>query len=142
MTEMAERRDALDEEIIKKHIIEKNITNAQRQASGLYYVPKTPGTGDLIQKGDSVRVHYIGKFLDGYKFESSYDNNQPLRTKVGVVGMIVKGMDEGLQLMRKDEVATLILPSNLGYGMYGNGGSIPGRTVIQFEVKVLSVKKN
>jgi len=110
-----DERKALDEQEIQAYMTANNITNAQRQASGLYYVPQTPGTGNKIQKGNSVSMHYITRDIYGNKYESTYDTGQPrLVSKVGL-GEVIKGWDEGLQLMSANEKATLIIPSHLGY---------------------------
>ncbi|PIQ20144.1 MAG: hypothetical protein COW65_16670 [Cytophagales bacterium CG18_big_fil_WC_8_21_14_2_50_42_9] len=126
-----DEQKALDEAEIQAYLTENNITNAQRQASGLYYVPKTAGTGNKIQKGNTVRIHYIGKYYNGVKFDSSYDTGQPLLiNKVGS-GEVIKGWDEGLQLMQLNETATLIVPSYLGYS---------DRLIRIFDINVLEVK--
>ena len=110
-----DERKALDDLEIQAYIEANKITNAQRQPSGLYYIPQSPGTGNTIQKGNSVSMHYITRDVYGNKFESTYDTGRPrLVTKVGS-GEVIKGWDEGLQLMSANEKATLIIPSHLGY---------------------------
>jgi len=124
-----------DESSIKAYLTANNITNAQRQPSGLYYIPQTPGTGDKIQKGNAVRMHYIMRDIYGNKHESSYDTGQPrLVAKVGS-GEVIKGWDEGLQLMSLNETATLIIPSHLGYTT-----SYTPDIIRVMEINVLEVK--
>src|SRR5687768_13656010 len=72
--ELAEEQRQKDEQYIKEYLTYYNIQNAQRQPSGVYYIPQTPGTGAQIQKGSTVKIHYIGKFLNRSKFESTYDS--------------------------------------------------------------------
>lgn len=43
------------------------------------------GDGDVIpiKKGETVAiVHYVGRLLDGTKFDSSYDRHKPLEFKI------------------------------------------------------------
>ncbi len=39
--------------------------------SGLKYVDLAPGTGPAVKTGDEVTVNYVGKLLDGTKFDAS-----------------------------------------------------------------------
>lgn len=128
----------LDDQYIQEYLTYNKITNFTKTTTGLYYLPQQAGTGAKIQKGNSVTMHYIGRFLNGQKFESSYDSGLPLTFKVGA-NEVVRGWDEGAQLMSNQEKATLIIPSHLGYGRYGSG-NIPAGTVLVFEMSVLNVK--
>lgn len=140
--ELVKKQREIDDAEISAYITANNIQNAQRQTSGLYYVPQTVGTGAQVQKGSTVKIHYIGRVLGGgilYKFESTYDSGNPGNFKMGV-SQVVPGMEEGLLLMKSGEKATIYIPSYLGYGRYGNYSSIPGNAVLVFEISVLEVK--
>ena len=49
----------------------KNKLNAQRTPSGLAYAVTTPGSGPAPARGDSVRVRYTGRLLNGKVFDSN-----------------------------------------------------------------------
>jgi peptidylprolyl isomerase len=99
------------------------------------------GSGAEATKGKIVKVHYTGKLVNGKKFDSSKDRNQPFEFKLGK-GEVIKGWDEGLQGMRVGGVRTLRLPPAYGYGEYGTGpgGPIGPNQVLLFEVELLDVK--
>jgi FKBP-type peptidyl-prolyl cis-trans isomerase len=130
-----------EDQLIQEYLVANNITTAQRQASGLYYIPGTPGNGTKIQKTNTVQVHYIGRLLNygSAKFESTYENGQTKQVKFGL-NQVVKGLEEGLLLMEAGEKATLIMPSGLGYGQYGNGYTIPANSTLLYEITVMEVK--
>lgn len=104
--------------------------------SGLYYIETQAGTGDFPQKGNTVTVHYTGTLLDGTKFDSSYDRNDPFKFVLGA-GRVIKGWDEGIALMKKGGKATLIIPPRLGYGSREIPGVIPANSVLIFEVELI-----
>ena len=131
---------AIDEEIIKKYITDSNITTAQRQASGLYYVPVTTNAaGVQATAGRTVSVLYTGRFMDGRVFDASANQFTPIDFVLGR-GRVIKGWDEGIALMRKGEKAVLLIPSALAYGSSGAGSTIPPNTVLRFEVELVNVQ--
>jgi FKBP-type peptidyl-prolyl cis-trans isomerase len=132
---------ATDDAIIQKYIAANNITGAQRQPSGLYYVPTaTNAAGTPATANKSVSVLYTGKLLDGTTFDAtSLRGNAPYTFTLGT-GQVIPGWDEGIALMRKGEKATLLIPSALAYGPRGGGNTIPANAVLRFDVEVTEVK--
>jgi peptidylprolyl isomerase len=117
----------------------KNYPNAQRTASGLYYVVVQEGQGDKAAAGKTVAVHYAGKLTNGNEFDNSYRRGEPIEFKLGI-GQVIPGWDEGIGLMRVGSKYTLIIPSELGYGKRGAGGVIPPNATLVFETELMSVK--
>ena len=132
----------LDEKLIQQYLVAKNITNAQRQTSGLYFIPTLVNTtGASATANKNVSVIYTGKFLDDKVFDaSSLHNNAPLNFTVGTTPkQVITGFDEGISLMRMGEKATLLIPSALAYGLNGDTGIEPNTTLV-FEVEVTKVQ--
>jgi FKBP-type peptidyl-prolyl cis-trans isomerase len=135
----AEKENAMKEnEMIAKYIAEKQITPS-KSSSGLMYIISEPGAGEQAQAGKTVKVHYTGRLLDGTKFDSSLDRSDPIEFKLGQ-GMVIKGWDEGIALLKVGGKALLIIPSNLAYGSRGAGGVIPPFSPLTFEVELVSVQ--
>ena len=111
----------------------------QSTPSGLYYKITKTTAGAVPQKGDQVSVHYAGKLVDGTEFDSSFKRNQPIDIPIGV-GQVIKGWDEGIMLLKEGETATLLIPSELGYGANGAGGVIPPNAWLIFDVELVKVK--
>ena len=109
--------------------------------SGLYYKITKTTDGIAPQRGDEVAVHYAGKLVDGTEFDSSFKRNQPIDIPIGI-GQVIKGWDEGIMLLKEGEAATLLIPSDLGYGSAGAGGVIPPNAWLIFDVELVSVKSN
>lgn len=141
LTASCKKDEPSDEEQIKKYIDNNKITNAQRQASGLYYVPMTTNASQVRAKaGDSVFVLYTGALIDGSVFDaSSRHGNKPFGFVLGR-HQVIEGWDEGIALMRKGEKGQLLIPSALGYGARGAGSSIPPNAVLRFDVELTNVK--
>ncbi len=107
-------------------------------ASGLKYAIIQEGEGELVGKEKQVTVHYSGFLLDGTKFDSSVERDEPF-TFVAGVGQVIPGWDEGVQLMKKGSKARFIVPANLAYGDR-DLGKIPPNSTLIFDVEVLDVK--
>lgn len=124
-----------DDALIQQYLKIDTISNAVKTPSGLYYAIRKIGSGPQVQEGNTIAVDYIGRFLNNQIFDSSYKNGMPLSVEVGAVPGVIKGWNEGLQLMKKGEKALFYIPSALAYGRNGSG-SIPPNTVLKFEVTV------
>ncbi|MFN7707708.1 MAG: FKBP-type peptidyl-prolyl cis-trans isomerase [Sphingobacteriia bacterium] len=107
--------------------------------SGLRYYIYEKGSGPLAQVGDRVTAQYHGLLKDGTKFDSSFDRGQPFTFQVGM-GQVIKGWDEGFQLLPVGTKAVLFIPAELGYGAQGAGGVIPPNAELIFHVQVEDVK--
>jgi len=106
--------------------------------SGLQYKIITNGTGEKPGPEDMVKVNYTGTTIDGKKFDSSYDRNQPATFKVNGV---IQGWQEALQLMPVGSKFMLYVPSDLAYGERGAGGIIKPFETLIFEVELLEIVK-
>ena len=106
--------------------------------SGIQYEILTAAEGDTPLATDSVKVHYKGTFLNGETFDSSYDRGEPI---VFPLNRVIKGWTEGVQLMPVGAKYKFTIPSDLAYGPNGNPPSIPGNSVLQFEIELLEIQK-
>lgn len=121
------------EDAMKEHI-----GNATRTDSGLYYEITEEGSGPKPNAGQTVSVHYAGYLLDGMKFDSSFDRNEPIQIPIGA-GRVIPGWDEGIMLLNEGSKAKLIIPPQLGYGAAGAGGVIPPNATLIFEVQLVKI---
>lgn len=104
--------------------------------SGLQYEILEAGEGESPKAGDTVKVHYTGKLIDGTVFDSSVDRGEP--ATFGVT-QVIPGWVEALQLMKPGAKWRLFIPSQLAYGPQGAGGIIgPNQTLI-FDVELIEV---
>ena len=131
---------AIDDDIITKFLADSHISTAQKQPSGLYYVPDVTNANAVrAVAGKTVSVLYTGHLMDGTVFDaSSQHGNTPISFTLGT-GQVIKGWDEGIALMHTGDKATLLIPSALAYGARGNG-PIPPNSVLRFEVELTDVK--
>ena len=120
-------------------------TDAERSAagefattdSGLKYRILREGTGAKPTAADTVTVHYRGWLDDLTEFDSSYTRGQPATFPLSGV---VAGWTEGLQLVGEGGEIELEIPSELGYGSSGAGGTIPPNATLHFSVELLSIQ--
>jgi len=107
--------------------------------SGLRYVDRIVGTGDLAVAGKTTTVHYTGWLQNGKKFDSSVDRGQPFSFQLGA-GRVIKGWDEGVVGMKVGGKRTLTIPADLGYGPRGASGIIPPNATLIFDVELLGIR--
>lgn len=118
-----------------------NKTNTQDTLvteSGLQYIIHEKGRGVMPEKGAVVEVHYTGSLTNDTVFDSSYKRKKPFSFTLGK-GQVIKGWDEGIALLHQGDKATLIIPSELGYGERPTG-NIPANSTLIFKIELVSVK--
>jgi len=126
--------------IMSEEVINQKWPDAQTTASGLKYVVTEAGDGgEKPSKGEVITAHYTGRLIDGSKFDSSVDRNEPFETAIGV-GMVIAGWDEAFLDMTKGEKRTLIIPPELGYGERGYPPIIPQNATLIFDVELIDFK--
>lgn len=104
-------------------------------ASGLQYQVLKEGTGKSPSGNDVVTVDYEGSLIDGTVFDSSIKRGEPATFPLGGV---IKGWQEGLQLMKEGGEYMLYIPADLAYGDSAQS-NIPPNSVLVFKIKLIKV---
>lgn len=102
--------------------------------SGLQYRVIVEGDGASPTLDSTVSIEYEGRRINGSIFDTT-ENIGPQETDVEG---LLKGLEEGLQLMKKGATYEFVLPSHLAYGETAGGDFCPGTTVI-FEVTLVEI---
>jgi len=118
--------------------------NGQRRgwmttASGLQYrrEGRAHPEGRRPTATDTVKVHYEGTFIDGRKFDSSYDRGEPAEFPLN---RVIRGWTEGVALMHVGETFHFAIPATLGYGdRWVGGDKLPPNSTLLFKVELLDV---
>ena len=100
---------------------------AQQTESGLQYKVRTQGDGPKPSMKGKVRVHYRGMLMNGTVFDSSYNEEEPVKFSLK---RVIKGWQEGIQLMPEGSIYTFLIPPDLAYGEKGTQGIPPNSTLI------------
>jgi FKBP-type peptidyl-prolyl cis-trans isomerase len=119
--------------------------NAKREgikqtASGLQYEVIKEGTGERPADTSVVKVHYEGFLLNATRpFDSSRERAEPTQFPLNGV---IRGWTEGVQLMTVGSRYKFYVPYQLGYGEQGSGETIPGGSLLIFDVELIEIVKN
>jgi len=131
-----------DDKKLQAYFAEKGL-NPQKTESGIYYIIDREGTGEPITQGKRVTVNYTGTNLQGVKFDSNVDpkfNHVEPFTFTAGVGEVIRGWDEGVQLLKEGSKARLFVPSPLAYGKQEMGPEMGANAILVFEVEVTKVE--
>lgn len=127
--------------------VEKEKQNAPIDLTGDGGVLKTilrngeEGDENIPKQGNEVTVHYVGKLeSNGSVFDSSVERNTPFKFTLGQ-GEVIKGWDICVASMRKNEKCLVRLESDYAYGDRGCGDKIPSKSVLIFEIELISFKE-
>lgn len=97
------------------------------------------GQGPEATPGRRVTVHYTGTLMEGTKFDSSKDRNEPFAFVLGERAVIA-GWDEGVKGMKVGGVRRLTVPATMAYGSQPRGDVIPPNAALKFDVELLGVE--
>ena len=122
----------IDRDLIENYISENNI-DAQSTEEGVYYIITQQGTSEEMPViSDEVEVKYKGYLLDGTVFDQTMGSQTFSSPLTG----LIQGWQIGIPLIQKGGKATLIIPSELGYGSRAVG-TIPANSVLVFEIELI-----
>lgn len=134
VTRIGTRNRATSEAFLAENAARDSV---ETTASGLQYQVLREGEGASPNVGDTVTVNYRGTLPDSTEFDSSYRRGQPARF---VVGEVVEGWNEALQLMKPGARWRLYLPSELAYGEQAPPQIGPNQALV-FDVELLEVTR-
>ncbi|MEQ2286725.1 peptidyl-prolyl cis-trans isomerase FKBP11 isoform X2 [Girardinichthys multiradiatus] len=91
----------------------------------------------LSTVGDTLRIHYTGRLMDGKVIDSSLSRD-PLVVELGK-RTVIPGLEQSLIGVCEGQKIKATIPSHLAYGKKGYPPTIPGDAALEFEVEVISV---
>lgn len=99
----------------------------------------TPGTGEEVQKGDTLTVDYTGAVAStGTVFESSKDSGERATFPLG---QVIKGWQDGIPGMKVGGTRRLFIPAEQAYGANSPSPGIPANSDLVFDVTVYETKR-
>ena len=126
------------EKAFMDYIKVNNIT--EYTPSGLFFTKLLTTDGERAEVGKTAQIKFVATYLDGTPLGDSDQLGDHYDVPVGQ-GKVLKGLDEGIAMMRVGEKARFIMPYTLAYGEnpYGN---IPAYSNLIFDVELLSLTEN
>lgn len=129
---------AFTQETVMKYLAGELDDQLKSADGGLEYIIHEEGNGPVAEAGRTVEVNYYGVLPDGTMFDNSFQRGQYFLFPLGR-GRVIAGWDDGFQLLREGDKATLFIPSHMGYGERGAPPTIPANSNLIFYVEVVKV---
>jgi FKBP-type peptidyl-prolyl cis-trans isomerase len=128
-----EKRFEQQQATIQKYVTDKGL-NAQKDASGVFFVNTQEGTGKALRvdSAETVVFKYRGYLLDGSEFattEAGKLDTVPLR-------ILLPGLQLAFSKMKKGGKATVIIPSDLAFGSNTSQG-LPANSIVAFDLELV-----
>lgn len=140
-----------EKRLLEQYLEQNNIT-AEPLSNGIYFLESVAGTGEVATTGDYVIVEYTASLIDGKVFDTTSEEVAAAKgilsptvlygnSKFKLFNTTVKGIEEGLTLMKEGGEARMIIPSQLGYGSTSSS-SVPAYSTLIFDIKLNKVIKD
>ena len=124
-----------DRERIENYIERRDLKMTESQ-TGLWYQIRSEGNGNYLADNERILMEYNCSLLDGTICYSSEERG-PEEVIIGR-SEIAAGLNEGLKMLKPGGEAVFIIPPFLAYGLKGDGNKIPARSIIVYEVRIIS----
>ena len=115
---------------IRRHGLEMTSTG-----TGLRFQILKQGSEQRIEKGEKVTLQYELSSIAGEMIYSS--DNDGVKSFVVGDGTVESGLDEAMTYLHRGDVAKLILPFHLGYGLHGDNNLIPEYATLVYTIKII-----
>lgn len=95
------------------------------------------GTGEEVQAGATVTVHYTGALCkNGIIFQSSHDMGRTISFPLS--GVIV-GWTQGVPGMKVGGTRRLVIPADMAYGASSPAPNIPANSDLVFDIELVAI---
>ncbi len=96
------------------------------------------GSGQIVEVGDEVTIHYVGRLQSGQEFDNSRKQGEAFSFEVGA-GRAIEGLEQGVVGMKAGGERVLVIPASLAYGEDGFG-PIPANATLIFSVELIEIE--
>jgi peptidylprolyl isomerase/FKBP-type peptidyl-prolyl cis-trans isomerase FklB len=135
MAEIKQKNSAAGKAFLDENIKKEGVKVTE---SGLQYEVLEKADGAKPKAEDTVKVDYVGTFIDGSEFDSSIKRGEPA---VFPVNQVIPGWSEALQLMEVGSKYRVVVPADLAYGEAGAPPVIEPNSVLIFEIDLLGIEE-
>lgn len=118
------------ENYIKRHGLAMTSTG-----TGMRYQILKQGSEQKIGKGERVTLEYELHSIAGDLIYSS--ENEGVKDFVVGEGAVESGLDEAMTYLHRGDVAKLIIPFHLGFGLHGDDNRIPEYATLVYTIKII-----
>lgn len=118
------------ENYIKRHGLAMTSTG-----TGMRYQILKQGSEQKIGKGERVTLEYELHSIAGDLIYSS--KNEGVKDFVVGEGAVESGLDEAMTYLHRGDVAKLIIPFHLGFGLHGDDNRIPEYATLVYTIKII-----
>ena len=115
---------------IKRHGLEMTSTG-----TGLRYQILKQGSEKPIEKGEKVTLEYELHSIAGDLIYSS--DNDGVKSFVVGEGSVESGLEEAMNYLHRGDVAKLILPFHLAYGLHGDDNRSLEYATLVYTIKII-----
>lgn len=132
--EKANRYIVIQENEAINDYIGRHQMDVVKTGTGLRYRIVKQGDTELIKRGDVVSMDYEVRLLTGDLLYSSKEYGK--KTFLVGKGGVESGLEEAVLHLHKGDVADIIIPSHLAFGLLGDGDKVPPRAALIYKIRI------
>ncbi len=110
---------------------------AEKTKEGIFFVKNTEGVGAQPRAGDFVTIKYVGRLLNGKKFDESPEN-EPFTFQLGT-RQVLLGWELSVPMFKVGSKFTVYLAPQFAFGGLGISDIVPPNTSVAYDIELLGI---
>jgi FKBP-type peptidyl-prolyl cis-trans isomerase len=131
-----------DDELVEQQLLKQYLLTEKdvQKVGDIYYSKIKETTNKNIERGDVINIKYVGSFINGVVFDTTF-SEESFEFTYGTPNQVIEGFEKVLKVLKNGEKAKIIIPSQFAFGDKGSStGIVPPSSTVIYNIEIINIK--